>query len=120
VVQRVAHVQGAGHVRRRNDDAIGSALGVGAAMKVAVLVPETQPALLSLAGIVLLGKFDGHWITYIRKAGCTATAPSSLSCGTRSLRDPPVRHMVPRALWFPISGSHGKAGQPGQLARHKP
>jgi hypothetical protein len=40
VVERVAHVQGAGHVRRRDDDREGFAIRVRVAVEVAALLPE--------------------------------------------------------------------------------
>ena len=42
VVEGVAHVQGAGHVRRRDDDGERLAARVGPAVEVAVLVPEVR------------------------------------------------------------------------------
>src|SRR5262245_55680903 len=53
------HVQGAGDVRRRDDD--GERLTViGPAVKVAALIPELQPFRLSLVLVVLFGEFSWH------------------------------------------------------------
>src|SRR5207245_11123544 len=60
VVQGVPHVQGAGHIRRRNDDAESLPIGIRPAVEVAALIPELLPAALSLLRIVLLGKFGRH------------------------------------------------------------
>ena len=64
VVERVAQVQRAGHVRRRDDDreralGISLALGIGLAVEIAALFPERVPPLLRGGVVVLLGKFVG-------------------------------------------------------------
>src|SRR5205823_14944202 len=48
-------------VRRRDGDAGRVARLVGAAVEVAALIPEGQPALLCLARVVLLGEFGRHF-----------------------------------------------------------
>src|SRR5262249_34897555 len=55
VVEGVAHVQGARDVRRRDDDGEGFACRIGPAVPVPALLPERQPLLLRLFGIVGLG-----------------------------------------------------------------
>ena len=57
VVQGVAQVQRAGHVRRRNDDRVGLAIGVRLAVEVALLFPEGIPAFLGGGVIVLFRQF---------------------------------------------------------------
>src|SRR5262245_39795567 len=50
----------AGHVRRGDNDRERIAVRVGPAVEVALLVPELQPALLGLAGVVLRREFFAH------------------------------------------------------------
>src|SRR5262249_19038654 len=74
VVEGVAHVYRAVHVRRWDDDAVRLAVLVGPAVKVAALVPQRQPALLRLARVVLLGEFGRHdgesltWLATLRRS----------------------------------------------------
>src|SRR5262249_6382986 len=60
VVERVPHVQRAGDGRRWDCDAVRLSVWVGSGVKVSLLFPEIEPALLGRMGIVLLGKFDRH------------------------------------------------------------
>jgi hypothetical protein len=56
-VQRVAQVQGARHVRRRDNHAKRLAAVIRLAVKVAAFFPEPIPAVLRGEMVVLLGKF---------------------------------------------------------------
>ncbi|MNU91316.1 hypothetical protein D3C71_811990 [compost metagenome] len=62
VVERVAHMQGAGHIRRRDDDGEGfrARLGVGAGTKSISLVPGFGDLRFDGCGIV--GLFE-HFLT---------------------------------------------------------
>ena len=56
VVERVAQVQRAGDVRRRDHDAVGRPVAGRVGVEVAVLDPELVPAVLGVLGVVLLGE----------------------------------------------------------------
>jgi len=60
VVEGVSHVQGAGDVRGRNDDAVGFLVGGGGSAEVALALPFGIPSLLNVVRLIALGKFSGH------------------------------------------------------------
>ena len=62
-VEGVAHVQAAGHVRRRNDDGEGFTLRRRIRVKGAAALPGLLPAALSARRVVALGQSVGHKIT---------------------------------------------------------
>src|SRR5437879_1197801 len=79
VVERMAHVQGAGYVGRGDDDAEGFAR-VGTGVEIALLVPEPQPTLLGVSRVVLFGQFGGHAML---PAGSRGKAHGLMTVGIR-------------------------------------
>src|ERR1700741_3990236 len=57
VVERVAEVERAGHVGRRDDDAVGLLRGVRVSVEVAALLPDGVPVRLDARRIVGVGDF---------------------------------------------------------------
>ena len=57
VIQCMAHVQLAGHVRRRHHDGVGFLVGVCFRVEVAAVQPELVDAVFHLAGVVLFCEF---------------------------------------------------------------
>ena len=80
-VEGVAHVQAAGHVRRRNHDAEGFAGGVGIGMEGPRLLPGGLPAGLGAGRVVGLGQGvgpgGGLGAGGFRHCGWSGVAPSS-------------------------------------------
>ena len=58
VVECVAHMKGAGHVRRRDDDRVRLAVGVGRTVEVAAFFPERKPLGLGFLGVVSFRQFS--------------------------------------------------------------
>ena len=57
VIQRMAHVELAGHVRRGHNDGVRLLVGVRFRVEVAAVLPELVDAVFHLAGIVLFCEF---------------------------------------------------------------
>ena len=57
VIQRMAHVELTGHVRRGHDDGVRLLVGVRFRVEVAAVLPELVDTVFHLAGIVLFCEF---------------------------------------------------------------
>src|SRR5262249_31439956 len=99
--QGVAHVQGAGHIGRRNDDRIGRLGSGGVGVEIALLEPEAGPLLLDLR----------RFVCFRKVAHCSAFSipPSAISSKCESEKR--ERYFFTCCSLMMISASSGTTSQ---------